>query len=111
MMDGSFNFLPRKCWNNLLYLLLKKEEEAIIQYKNQILDHSNKMQKKLTETDYKELKLYSNKQATVGCFAVGIEKINESYLIGYINKLIHGILSATAQYCKFIKRGMWDQKA
>ena len=52
MMDGSFNFLPKKCWNDLLYLLLKKEEEAIMKYKNQILEHSNKMQKKLTETDY-----------------------------------------------------------
>ena len=66
------------------------------------------MQRKLTETNYEELKLYSHEESTVGCFAVGIEKINESYLIGYINKLIHAILSATTQYSTFIKRKMLD---
>ena len=68
------------------------------------------MQRKLTETNYQQLDLYSNEEATVGCFAIGIEKSNESHLIGYLNKLIHGILSATTQFSRFIKRGMNVEK-
>ena len=50
-----------------------------------------------------KLKCFTEDESSVGIFAATTFKNNENYIIGYLNMLIHSLLTATSNFEEIIK--------
>ena len=46
----------------------------------------------------RQLRCFTEEEGLIGLFSATISSNNENYIVGYLNRLIHGILVATAQF-------------
>ena len=64
-----------------------------------MMDNNYENQRAFSKTPLNEnLISFSKDEAVIGQFCSQIFKDNENYLIGYLNSLIHGILTATRDF-------------
>ena len=52
--------------------------------------------------------MFNDNEGKIGFFSTVMNQNNETYLIKYLNKLIHGILSATEAFANIKRAEKWQ---
>ena len=98
MKDGSDKYM-KKYRMIALNSLLQREKEIINRKLKEIRKNNYDNQIEFSNREiHNELKKFSEEEATVGQFCSSVFKINEAYLIKYLNLLIHGINRALRDF-------------
>ena len=101
MKDGSENYM-KKYRMIALNSLLQREKEIINRKLKEIRKNNYDNQIEFSNREiHNELKKFSEEEAIVGQFSSSVFKTNETYLIKYLNMLIHGINSALMHFQKY----------
>lgn len=99
MLNGSERFLKKE---ELVILskLLAKQKKKIDEYVKKIMKNNYELQKNLSKEGFLEgeFSYYSAFESKVGLFSSFMQKNNIYYLIGYLNELIHSLLTVTRQF-------------
>ena len=89
----------KKTHRILFAKLLEREKKNIEEYVKKVMENNYSFQHSQANIDLpRRLRCFTEEEGMVGLFSAANFSNNENYIIGYLNRLIHGILIVTAQF-------------